>query len=52
MKAWWKTQVPFWGINGRKLINFWKSENNLEVLKFNSAFKKKIETAYNKVYKI
>lgn len=50
MKFWWKAQIPYWGINGRKLINFWKSENSLEVVKFNSAFKKKIETAYKKVY--
>jgi hypothetical protein len=51
MKNWWKAQVPFWGVNGRKLISFWKLENTKEVTKFNASFKKKIETAYNKVYK-
>ena len=51
MKNWWKAQVPFWGVNGRKLISFWKLENTKEVTKFNASFKKKIETAYNKMYK-
>lgn len=51
MKDWWKKQVPYWGINGRTLINYWKLENKVEVEKFNKLIKKKIETAYNKMYK-
>lgn len=50
MKKWWKIQIPYWGVNGRKLINFWKLDNSEEVTKFNAKFKKKIETAYNKMY--
>ncbi len=51
MKEWWKNQIPYWGVNGRTLINYWKLENKLEVEKFNKLIKKKIEMAYNKMYK-
>jgi hypothetical protein len=51
MKDWWKKQVPYWGVNGRTLINYWKLENKRDVEKFNDLIKKKLETAYNKMYK-
>ena len=51
MKEWWKSQLPYWGVNGRKLISFWKEENLQDVEQFNVLFRKKIDTAYNKFFK-
>jgi predicted ATP-dependent endonuclease of OLD family len=51
MKAWWKKQIKHWGINGRKLFSYWKTENTAAIEKFNNDFEKRIKTAYNNVYK-
>ncbi len=51
MKNWWNIQVKHWGVNGRKLINYWKLENASEVAKFNQEFKKKLERAASFIYK-
>lgn len=51
MKAWWKGQIPYWGTNGRTLFKYWKLENTKEVDKFNVEFNKKIQMAFNKIYK-
>jgi AAA15 family ATPase/GTPase len=51
MKTWWKNQIKFWGVNGRKLFSYWKTENTVAIEKFNTDFEKKIKTAYNNVYK-
>lgn len=51
MKTWWKNQIKYWGINGRKLFSYWKTENTAAVEKFNKDIEKKIKTAYNNVYK-
>jgi predicted ATP-dependent endonuclease of OLD family len=50
MKNWWKNQIKHWGVNGRKLFSYWKSENAISIEKFNKEFEKKIKTAYNNVY--
>ena len=51
MKTWWKNQIKYWGINGRKLFSYWKTENTEAIEKFNKAFEKKLKTAYNNGYK-
>lgn len=51
MKNWWKIQIQHWGVNGRKLFSYWKTENTAVIEKFNIDFEKKLKTAYNNVYK-
>lgn len=49
MKKWWRDQIPFWGINGRTLFNYWKAENTKEVERFNIDFNKRLQKAYKKI---
>lgn len=51
MKTWWKIQIEHWGVNGRKLFSYWKTENTSIIEKFNRDFEKKLISAYNNVYK-
>lgn len=52
MKEWWNNQIKYWGVNGRKLFQLWKSDNEKSVNSFIKEFEKKVNMAYKNTYKL
>lgn len=50
MKKWWNEQIKYWGIGGRKLFKYWKSENLVIVEIFNKEFEKVLLKLFRKIY--